>query len=614
MKTNFILTVLLLSFCVACQKGSNSGNTQSKVKNLESFARLYGYARWFHPSDEAQEIDWEKFAVLGIQKVEHVRSTAELRDTLFNLFSPIVQGLQIYETQRPEAFDSVALLSPDPNAKPVAWQHFGVYLKGKPNIYESSRTNKNDTAKVMFDRVPQFGEIIKEPIGSNLICVLPITLQTNDTSTYPRTDRSTLALLQSELESIPISGGGFGPQVNMASVIITWNVLQHFFPYFDVIETDWDKVLAETIDSTLSNKQKIDFFVTLNQMIAKLDDGHGLVFGETIYPLPIKTEFIENKIVITSSKDSNLKQGDIILKIDNEPVMEALNKQEKRISGSPQLRRYRALNILGSKLPAENTFTTQANTNMFTNDNKDSKSEPDGETKLLIERDGKEQTIVVANTGQEGILHNLVNEGKYSSETIVEIEPGIYYINMANCTENEFEQQKTKLANSKAVIYDRRGGGDWVLSQTISYLIKEPVTTPWLNVPLTVYPNRKEVEFHQSNWDIQPKKPLFKSKSILINDPSIVSFGEILMGFIDHYNLAITVGEPTAGCNGNANYINLPCGYQVMWTGMKVMKNDGSQLYLKGFEPDYPVSKTLQAVKEGRDEYLEKALEVAKQK
>lgn len=609
MKTNFILTVLLISFCVACQKESSSGDAQSKVQNLESFARLYGYARWFHPSDEAQEIDWEKFAVLGIKKVENIRSTAELRDTLFSLFSPIMQGLQIYETQKPEVFDLETLFSPDPNAKPVAWQHYGVYLEGKPNIYESRRTNKSETEKVMFNRVPQFGEIIKEPIGSNLTCVLPLTLLTNDTSTYPQTDRSTLALLQSELNSISIDGYGFEPQVNMASIIITWNVLQHFFPYFDVIETDWNEVLVETINSTLANKRKIDFFVTLNQMIAKLDDGHGLVLGEPMYPLPIKTEFVENKIVITSSKDSKLKRGDIIIKIGEKSVMEALNEKEKLISGSPQLRRYRALNILGSKLPAENAL----NTNMFTNDNKESKSGPGGETRLLIERDNKDQTIVVANTGQGSLLFNQVNEGKYSSETIVEIDPGIYYINMANCTVNEFEQQKTNLANSKAVIYDRRGDRNLALFQTIPYLIKEPVTTAWWNVPLTVYPDRKEMKFHKSNWDIQPKKPFFKSKSILINDPSVVSFGETLMDIIDHYNLAITVGEPTAGCNGNAHYINLPYGYQVVWTGMKVMKHDGSQLYLKGFEPDYPVSKTLQAVKEGRDEYLEKALEVARQ-
>lgn len=78
------------------------------------------------------------------------------------------------------------------------------------------------------------------------------------------------------------------------------------------------------------------------------------------------------------------------------------------------------------------------------------------------------------------------------------------------------------------------------------------------------------------------------------------------MSIIDHYILATTVGEPTAGCNGNANLVNLPCGHSFMWTGMKVSKHDDSQLYKEGFKADYPVNKSIKAVKEGVDEYLEK--------
>lgn len=96
LKTSIILTVAIIGlFGIACQNemSREKQNSNMKVKNLESFARLYGYVRWFHPSDEAQEIDWDKFAVLGVQKVENIKSTAALRDTLYKLFSPIVQGL-----------------------------------------------------------------------------------------------------------------------------------------------------------------------------------------------------------------------------------------------------------------------------------------------------------------------------------------------------------------------------------------------------------------------------------------------------------------------------------------------------------------------------------------
>ena len=51
-----------------------------------------------------------------------------------------------------------------------------------------------------------------------------------------------------------------------------------------------------------------------------------------------------------------------------------------------------------------------------------------------------------------------------------------------------------------------------------------------------------------------------------------------------------------------------------MWTGMKVLKQDGSQHHLVGFKPDYPISRTIKAIKDGRDEYLEKAKEILQEK
>ena len=610
MKNNIILAIILLSFFCTC-KNESKKNEQDKVQNIESFAQLYGYARWFHSSDEAQKIDWDKFAILGIQKVKKITSSAELKDTLYHLFSPIVQGLQIYETQKPEIFNPEILHSPYLKAKPVAWQHYGVYLDNPQNIYSSIRTYKSDIDTVMFDHIPQFGEIIKEPIGSNLICVVPLTLLTNDTSTYPQIDKLKFDQLKSEIDKVSIDEYFFDMQTNLASVIITWNVFQHFFPYFDVIDTDWNEVLGETLRDALSNKRKKDFFVTLSRMISKINDGHGMVLEELMYLLPIRAEFIENKIVVTTSNDSTLKRGDIILQIDGRSAMEALDEKEKIISGSPQLRRYRALNVLGGKLDRN---TSNADIFEITNDNGKEKHEAgSSSTRLVIERDGKTQNVIVPNSREGSIIYNPINDRKDSSETIVEIAPGIYYINMSNCSGNEFEQKKDILSKAKAVIYDQRGQIKLNFFQIVPYLIKEPVTSTWWNIPQTVYPNRKEIEFDSANWKVEPKQPYFKSKSIIVNDPSVVSAGETMMDIIVHYKLATTVGESTGGCNGNVNFINLPCGYRVKWTGMKVLKYDGNQLYTIGFKPDYPVSKTIQAIKDGRDEYLEKALEIARQ-
>jgi C-terminal processing protease CtpA/Prc len=82
------------------------------------------------------------------------------------------------------------------------------------------------------------------------------------------------------------------------------------------------------------------------------------------------------------------------------------------------------------------------------------------------------------------------------------------------------------------------------------------------------------------------------------------------MGFIEGYRLAEIVGQPTAGTNGNVNPLMLPGGFRISWTGMKVVKHDGSQHHLIGIQPTVPMERTIQGVIEGRDEFLEKALEI----
>jgi C-terminal processing protease CtpA/Prc len=85
------------------------------------------------------------------------------------------------------------------------------------------------------------------------------------------------------------------------------------------------------------------------------------------------------------------------------------------------------------------------------------------------------------------------------------------------------------------------------------------------------------------------------------------------MSFIEFYKLAEIVGQPTAGTNGNVNPFMLPGGFRIIWTGMKVLKHDGSQHHLIGIQPTVPAERTIQGIIEGRDEFLEKALEVVKQ-
>src|SRR5688500_15653522 len=46
---------------------SAAAPTPAETEKLAAWARLYGVMRWFHPSDAAQQIDWNRLAVRGVK-------------------------------------------------------------------------------------------------------------------------------------------------------------------------------------------------------------------------------------------------------------------------------------------------------------------------------------------------------------------------------------------------------------------------------------------------------------------------------------------------------------------------------------------------------------------
>ena len=125
----------------------------------------------------------------------------------------------------------------------------------------------------------------------------------------------------------------------------------------------------------------------------------------------------------------------------------------------------------------------------------------------------------------------------------------------------------------------------------------------------------KSVEYEQYDWIefMKARQPYLGDKRIVfIVNGQAISYAESFLSYVEGYNLATIVGQPTAGTNGNVNTFRLSGGYKITFTGMKVLKHDGTQHHGIGILPDVYVTKTIEGVKEGRDEFLEKALEIAR--
>jgi hypothetical protein len=271
--------------------------------------------------------------------------------------------------------------------------------------------------------------------------------------------------------------------------------------------------------------------------------------------------------------------------------MDAVQERERYIAGSPHLRRVRALNQFGEGLLGSIAH-------------------------LTIVRDGIEQTITFTRTvDRRGFFFNSI--GEFESPPFAEVRQGIFYVNLYSIESAQYQEELPLLAGARGVIFDYRYLGNAVSREQVKphadiipHLIDTTIQSPPIRIPQITLPDRTDWSYKEVSWTGEPQSPRFKGKIVFIIEPSVVSYGETCISIIAHYHLAKLVGAPTAGCNGSANYIPLPGGFRVMWTGTEIRKHDQSPFYTIGFIPDYPVARTITAVKEGRDEYLEKAIEV----
>ena len=96
---------------------------------------------------------------------------------------------------------------------------------------------------------------------------------------------------------------------------------------------------------------------------------------------------------------------------------------------------------------------------------------------------------------------------------------------------------------------------------------------------------------------------------ILVNEVSQSSSEFHAMGYRVHPN-ALVIGSTTAGADGDISRFMLPGNIPTAISGIGVYYPDGEETQRIGIVPDIECKPTIQGVKEGRDEVLEKALEM----
>tara|TARA_R110000765_G_C18937136_1_gene607279 strand:+ start:99 stop:2354 length:2256 start_codon:yes stop_codon:yes gene_type:complete len=745
----FLFLFVLITNC--------SSQVNQKIENQKTFAKTYGYVKYFHPSDEASSVDWNKFAIYGASQVENCKSENELLEILKTLFEPIAPSIQFYLGEEAIDYD-LKKITPEGSAnyELAYWQHKGVSLgmtnKGKPYssirvnrnfeidkssafgnimtsleaskysgkqfkytgwvklaegskgtgnlwfrvdksdgsigffdnmsnspiteskwrkyeiegtidslasrlvfgcllsgkgklllddinltykegenwisiplgnsgfeskeitdegqwkhsgsgyVFNVSEIDKNDGNKsaiiqyqgniekgkgtALFDRVPEFGELISEKISENIYCQIPIAVHSTNEYTFPKSNEENLSLLKKGIENSSTSTTDLA--FRFGNVINVYNVFQHFYPYFDVIDVDWTKELEKALLKSYTDSTEKDHLTTLQKFTASLKDGHIRVSSRNmeLFVPPIAWEWVEKKLIITDVYDDNvgLAIGDEVLKIDGQSATKFFNEINSKISaGTDGWLKYRA--------QSESLYGPK-------------------DSKLVLEIEDNKVELSRDKNMYQANRPNSIKKIMYK-----QISNDVFYLNLDLASMDTINTLLPKLEDYNSIIFDLRGypKGNHGL---ISHLLKAKDTTEgWMKVPQIIYPDQKNIAGWESyEWMLETATPYLGDKKIIfITDGSAISYAESFMGYIEGYELGTIIGQPTAGTNGNINPFELPGGYRLSWTGMKVNKHNGSQHHAIGVTPDIFVTKTIAGVKAGKDEFLEKAIEIIEQ-
>ncbi len=562
--------------------------TPRGLENLTAAAHLLSYVRFFHASDHAVGVTaWDHFAVHLMERAEPATDADDLAKRLDEAFKPISPTLQLW-AGTPDQHPPIPA-PPESATALKSRKHAGVgalpsghrspvYFSG---IESLSIPPKEDSDVRIY---------VVKTLGGGVSCRLPVKSYADDKGTIPhgKTPEE-----WEKTEGKPALTA-LNRSTRLAGVALGWGVMQHFYPYFDVVNTDWNQALIVALAKAAEDPDKIAYLYTLREMLAKLHDGHADVSNPSLTPLsflPLALEWAGNDLLVVGSHASvsdAVRVGDVVEAIDGHSAQECYARVSKWISAATDgWRRWQSIRHITINLPTEDPVRITLR-------------RPDGLGYSIMPRRVKEMPIRIA-------LQRPNNES--------ELAPGIVYFNLVGATTNELKQSMTKLEAARGIIFDLRGYPSDGTMDLMSHLIDSPATSAHWVVPITRLPDREQVEwFDAERWSLQPQSPRLKGRIAFLTDGRAISYAESILGIVEHYKFGDIVGSRTAGTNGNVNPFTLPGGYVVSWTGMKVLKHDGSQHHGVGIAPTVPVVPTAAGIAAGRDEVLERAVEVLQAK
>lgn len=143
----FFILLLILAYSIG-----SAQTLKQKERNLKAFSEIYGYVRFFHPSDEVTKVNWFFFSLYGVHQVMSAQNDQQLIQELKALMLPIAPSVIIDSIPIPKHKVLSKIIPEKPSEyKLVNWVHRGLALPNGSPFYKSQRNNRDAVALNYID-------------------------------------------------------------------------------------------------------------------------------------------------------------------------------------------------------------------------------------------------------------------------------------------------------------------------------------------------------------------------------------------------------------------------------------------------------------------------------
>jgi C-terminal processing protease CtpA/Prc len=534
--------------------------SQQHIRDLELLGRIWGFLKYHHPAIAGGNYNWdyELFRFLP----DYLKTNGyEQRDHLLLGWIDKLGNIPVCENCQP-ASESV-FLNPD-----LSWIEHGIISRDLKSKLQHIYQNRHQVNHY-YIMMGYFGN--------------PLFLNEN------------------EYANMPYPDAGF----RLLALYRYWNMVYYFFPSRYMTDKDWNDVLGEYIPCFMDAGNELEYELIATRMIEEICDSHAsnlLGGGDKIDFLrgyrmpPFKTRFIENKLVVTDyytlrnntltndevEKTTGLHIGDVITHINGKSVHSIMDS----------IRIY---------YPASNEATRMKNIALdIFRANQDT---------IRIDY------ITSGGYAKQKDIHlfylyylNLYERDTAACYKFLDKDQHLGYITLETIRDEDLPVIKKEFLNAKGLIIDIRNyPGSPVGPLLGAYFVS--TVTPFAKYTKGNPRNPGEFSFSEPEL-IYPGKEIYQGKVVVIVDENTQSEGEFeAMAFRAGNNTTI-IGSTTAGSDGRVSNIFLPGGIKTWISGKGVYYLDGRETQRVGIVPDIEVKPTITGITEGRDELLEKAIEI----